>query len=543
MGMNKFSFDSKIELDQRWGRGAIILYAKNNICVFMLSCTPKTILITFFNGMTTITPKKLLLINPVNKKRKGFVSDPSTRFMPLGLGIVAALTPAHWEVELVDESFEDFAFKPADLVGLTGFTANAQRAYEIAAIYRESGIHTVMGGIHASMCTEEALNYFDTVITGEAEGAWHAFLADFDQGKASRLYEGGITDIHAIPHVRRDIFKYPYVYDLVQTSRGCPNGCEFCSVTQLCGKTYRERDVEDVLDELETTTRPMLFFVDDNLVNNKKGADERAIRLFKGMIERGIKKVWFSQAALNFADNDEVLYWARKSGCNLILMGIEAETPQALKDVRKNLNLSRGVDSYDRIFRKIHKHGIGILGFMIFGMESDEKEDLYARRDFIQKCSVDSYQCTILTPLPGTVLFERMQKQDRIVLNHYPADWQDYDNTKAALLMPHMSIEEIESTMHEIWISLYNKAAMRRKMFRTLWNTKSFMTAYWSYASNHNYGRMFFEDIASTHPDALDAGFEFKNRKRSLYLVFTDKLIWLIYQLNWSRMIKRLSGN
>lgn len=492
--------------------------------------------------MITNNPRKLLLIHPVNKKRKGFVNDPSTRFMPLGLGIVAALTPAHWEVELVDESFEEFTFKPADLVALTGFTANAQRAYEIAACYREAGIHTVMGGIHASMVTEEALKYLDTVVTGEAEGAWPALIADFEAGKTKRLYQGGITDIHAVPHVRRDIYKYPYIYDLVQTSRGCPNGCDFCSVTQLCGKTYREREVEEILDELEETTRPMLFFVDDNLINNKKGADERAIRLFKGMIDRGIKKAWFSQAALNFADNEEVLYWARKSGCNLILMGIEAETAQALKDVKKNLNLSRGVDSYNRIFRKIHKHGIGILGFMIFGMESDKKEDLYARRDFIVKCAVDAYQCTILTPLPGTELFKRMNMQNRIVVNDYPYDWQQYDNTKATIKMPNMDPAEIESTMHEIWLSLYNKEAIRRKMFRTLWNTKSFMTAYWSYASNYNYGRMFFENISASDPNGVDARFEWKNRKRSWYLKISDKVIWLIYQVAWTKRIKRLSG-
>jgi radical SAM superfamily enzyme YgiQ (UPF0313 family) len=463
--------------------------------------------------------------------------------MPLGLGIVAALTPDHWEVELLDEGFEEFTFRPADIVAFTSFTATAPRAYEIAAIYKKAGIHTVLGGIHASMYTEEALDFVDTVVTGEAEGAWPAFIADFESGNPKPLYEGGITDIMNIPHVRRDIYKYPYNYDLVQTSRGCPNGCDFCSVTQMCGKTYRERDVADVLDELEETTRPILFFVDDNLVNNKKGADERAIRLFKGMIERGIKKTWFSQATLNFADNDEVLYWARKSGCMIIHMGVEAENPNALKDVSKKLNLKRGVDSYENTFAKIHKHGIGILAFMIFGMESDKEEDLYARRDFIKNSTIDSYQCTILTPLPGTVLFERMKSQNRIALTNYPTDWQQYDNTKAAIILPNMNPGEIESTMHEIWLSLYNKKAMRKKMFRTLWNTRSFTTAYWSYATNHNYGRMFTENISATHPNAVNSRFEWKDRKRSLYLVLTDKVIWLIYLLFWTRMLKKLSGN
>ena len=266
----------------------------------------------------------------------------------------------------------------------------------------------------------------------------------------------------------------------------------------MCGKTYRERDIDDVLDELGETTRPALFFVDDNLVNNKKGADERAIRLFKGMVERGIKKHWLSQATLNFADNDEMLFWARKSGCILIMMGVEAETSQALKDVRKHLNLKRGVESYEDIFRKIHKHGIGIMAFMIFGMESDRKEDLYARGEFIRKSTIDAYQCTILTPLPGTGLYERLEKQERIVFNNYPADWQHYHFMVGTVNTPNLTIPELESGMHEIWHNLYNKEAMRRKMFRTLWNTRSFTTAYWTYATNHNYGRMFLEKRAGT---------------------------------------------
>jgi radical SAM superfamily enzyme YgiQ (UPF0313 family) len=491
--------------------------------------------------MITTAPKKLLLIRPANQVRKGFMIDQATRFMPLGLGIVAALTPPHWEVELLDESFEKFTFKPADLVAFTSFTASAPRAYELAAIYREKGIHTVMGGIHASMYTQEAIKFVDTVVTGEAEGAWPQLIRDFEAGEIKSLYDGGITDIKKIPHVRREIYKHPYVYDLVQTSRGCPMDCEFCSVSRMCGKTYREREVDEVLDELEKTTRRLLFFVDDNLVNNQKGAEERAIRLFKGMVDRGIKKYWTSQASLNFADSDEVLYWARKSGCVMILMGIEAETAQALKSVRKNLNLNRGVSAYNEVFRKMHKHGIGILATIIFGMESDKKEDLFARRDFIKKSSIDMYQCTILTPLPGTVLFDRMRDQNLIVKNNYPNDWQQYHFFISTVNTPNMKREEIESSMHQIWMSLFNKEAMRRKMFRTLWNTKSFKTAYFAYAGNHSYGRMFLEDVFHTHPDGVDTNFEWKNRKRTLYLKITDKVLWLFYQLSWRHIVKHFA--
>ncbi len=464
--------------------------------------------------------------------------------MPIGLGIVAQLTPSDWEVELIDESFDEFKFKEADLVGLTAFTANAFRAYEIAAIYREKGIKTVMGGIHATMFSEEATEHFDAILTHDAEGAWLQLIRDFEAGELKKIYYGGIVSVEAISHVRRDIFsKYPYAYDLVQTSRGCPMGCDFCSVTFMCGQQYRERDIDDVLKELGETTRKLLFFVDDNLINNKKGASERAIRLFKGMVERGFKKHWIAQVAVNFADNDEVLYWANKAGCKLVLMGVEAETSRALKDVRKNLNLKRGPDNYESVFRKIHKHGIGILGTMIFGMDSDLREDLFARRDFITNSSIDCYQCTILTPLPGTELFHRMKQRDNIINDDYPRDWQQYHCMKAVINTPNIKQAELDEIMREIWLSLYNKEAIRRKMFRTWWNTKSLETVYWTYASNHNYGRMTLEEIIEKDPEGVTGSMEWKTRKRSLYLRITDKVLLLIYLFKWSRLTKSYSSS
>lgn len=489
--------------------------------------------------------RKLVLVNPANEARKGFINDDSTKFMPIGLGIVAALTPPDWEIELIDESFEKFEFIEADLVGITAFTANAWRAYQISEIYRSKGIPTVMGGIHASMNTSEAVNYFDAVLTRDAEGAWPLLLQDFEAGKLRKMYDGGYVDVKDISHVRRDIFhKYPYVYDLVQTSRGCPMGCEFCSVTHMCGQQYRERDIEDVLNELDETERKLLFFVDDNLVNNKKGADERAIALFKGMVERGMDKHWLSQVAVNFADNEEVLSWAYKAGCRLVLMGIEAEKAEALKDMRKNLNLKRGTDSYSTVFKRIHKHGIGILGTMIFGMDSDTREDLLARRDFILNSGIDCYQCTIITPLPGTTLFDKMESQPgRIIMKNYPSDWQHYHCMKAVIDTPHMSHDELESVMREIWLSLYNKQSIRKKLFATLFSTRNFETAYWCYASNHNYGRMALEDIIKNDPDGVKNNMEWKRKKRSLYLLFTDKVLLLIYMLKWMKLAKKYSND
>ena len=484
-----------------------------------------------------------MLVNPINQHRIGFSGDPSTSYMPINLGIIAALTPENWDVELVDESFEKCTFREADLVGFTAFTANAARAYEVAALFRQQGIHTVMGGIHASMMTGEVVNYVDTVVAGEAEVVWPQVIADFEAGNIKPLYSGGITPVEKIPHVRREIFKkYPYVSDLIQISRGCPMGCDFCSVTKLCGSQYRERDVEDVLDELEETSRPLLFIVDDHLVNTSKGAEERAIRLFKGMVERKLNKLWFGQAAMNFADNDEVLHWAAKSGCTLILLGVEAETESALADVKKRLNLKRSVDYYKKAFKKIHKHGIAVLGAMIFGMESDGVEDLYNRMKFVQDSGIDAMQTSIMTPLPGTDLFFRLRDQNRLELNNYPEDWKYYHFKEAIMGTSKMSREQLQATMKDIWMILYKKENIRKSMFKTLWRTKNFKAAYWVYGTNHNYGRIVLEDMINDKPGGMNRDLVWNSGKRSLYLKLTDPILMVFYAFSWHKMVDRFKG-
>ena len=148
---------------------------------------------------------KLVLVNPVNPARTGLTVNKSSRFPPLGLGIVAALTPAHWDVVLLDENWEPFVYQDADLVGITAFTASANRAYEIAAAYREQGVSVVMGGIHASMCTEEALRFVDAVVVGEAETVWPQVVADFEAERLQRVYHGEWATLAELPSPRRAV--------------------------------------------------------------------------------------------------------------------------------------------------------------------------------------------------------------------------------------------------------------------------------------------------------------------------------------------------
>ena len=436
--------------------------------------------------------RKLLLVNPVNPRRVGLTVNPSSRFQPLGLGIIAALTPHDWKVEIVDENFEPFRFQEADLVGLTAFTANITRAYEISDLYRKKGIPTVLGGIHASMCPEEALRYADAIVIGEAESVWANVISDLEAGKMQGVYKGDWLDLQEMPRPRRDLFNPHYMFGSVQTSRGCPMNCEFCSVTVFNGHKYRKRPVELVLDELQTIPQKMVFFVDDNIIGFGKEDEERAIALFKGMVKRGIKKDWFCQASINFANNEEVLEYAAKSGCRMVFLGLEAEKTDALEEVNKRLNLKIGVDAYEETFRRINQHGIAVLGAFIYGMDGDTPEKLRQRTDYILRSGIDVMQVTYLTPLPGTRTFNKLKDEDRLLYTDFPSDWVHYDMTEVTYKPLSMSPEKLSRIMQENTRRLYSRWAIRRKFIKTWCATKSFTTAMWAYSSNNNYRNVAF---------------------------------------------------
>jgi radical SAM superfamily enzyme YgiQ (UPF0313 family) len=430
--------------------------------------------------------RKLVLINPVNPRKTGLTVNMSSRFPPLSLAIVAALTPPDWDVRIIDENFEPFTYVDADLVGLTAFTASVRRAYEIAGFYRERRIPTVLGGIHASMRPEEALQYVDAVVIGEAENTWESVIQDLEAGRMEKIYQGERLDLTEIPPPRRELFHTGYLFGSIQTARGCPMDCEFCSVTAFNGRRYRQRPVENVLDELETITQKRVFFVDDNIIGYGKKAEERAISLFKGITERGIEKDWFCQASMNFGDNEDVLKYAAESGCRMVFLGVEAESDAVLQEVNKSVNI-KVKDSYDEIFRRINHYGIAVLGAFIYGMDSDSPETLRSRTDYILRSGVDVMQTTYLTPLPGTRLFTRLQNENRLLYSDFPDDWDHYDMTEVTFVPHAMTPEDLKSAMNKASSGLYSKTSIYRKFLKTWRATRSFTTAMWAYTSNMNY--------------------------------------------------------
>src|SRR3990172_9382549 len=337
---------------------------------------------------------------------------------PLGLAMVAALTPSDVEVSLTDENVAAIDFQEeTDLVGITVLTITAQRAYEIADTFRARGIKVVLGGIHASFLPDEAGRHADAVVIGEAEETWPRLIADFKANRLQKRYEQGERlPLHNLPIPRRDLFaKGAYlIKNTLAATRGCPYSCSFCSVSSFFGRTYRCRPVQDVVKELDTFNGgKYYFFVDDNIVGNPKFAKE----LFRAMIPYKIK--WFGQASVTIAKDDELLELAAASGCIGLLIGFESISPANLATVGKKINV---VDEYQNVIRKIHSSRIGIHGFFITGLDED-KEDVFERTvRFAQEMKLESAGFAYPMPLPGTDYFNSLDKEGRVITR----EWSRY---------------------------------------------------------------------------------------------------------------------
>lgn len=434
--------------------------------------------------------KKLILINPVNQKKTGFTTHIMATFPPIGLGIIAALTPSDFQVKLIDENFEKFEYEDASLVGITAFTSNAKRAYEISSYYKKKNIPVVMGGIHASMLPDEALNYVDTVVIGEAEKVWGKIINDFLNGNLKKIYKGTHADLKNAVVPKREIFSSKYVFATIQTSRGCPMDCNFCSVSSFNGRTYRQRPFQEVLDELEEIPQNRIFFIDDNIIGYGEKSEKRAIELFKGMAERKLNKTWFCQATLNFGNNDELLKWAAKSGCKMVFLGLESSNHEELKGMNKKLNIKL---EYDKAFKNINKYGIAVLGAFIYGSAYETEDSMLKKTDYILKNSIDVVQTTTLTPLPGTRVFKEMQENKKLIFNNFPDDWSRYDMTELTYILQNMTNEEFKKIMVICIKKIFSRWSLLKCYFKTLIHTRNIETAVWAYNSNAVYRSILFK--------------------------------------------------
>jgi radical SAM superfamily enzyme YgiQ (UPF0313 family) len=428
--------------------------------------------------------KKLLLINPMGR-RSGFLLSKITTFPPLGLAYIAAVTPSHWEVKIVDEGMEEFVFEEADLVGITGFTSNINRAYEIAQLYRDRNIKVIMGGIHASMLPDEALNYADCVVIGEVEGIWAQVIEDFEQDRLASRYTGpqiDLSDYSVTP--RRELLHPDYLWNSVQTSRGCPFDCHFCSVSKHMGSKYRQRCTERVLDELESIKGEHVVFVDDNLIGYSPESKDRAMELFQGMIKRNLRKKWWMQTSINAVEDERVIELAAKAGCMFAFIGFESIMTGTLKDMKKGINLKIGIENYKKVIDTFHKYGVAVYGAFIIA--NDHEPDQYYKElaDFMVRAGVDIVQVTILTPLPGTKLMQELEAEKRLLHQDFPKDWDKYRFSHIVHKVLGTTSDKVYSGNNRLKKQIYTFPVYQYRMLKSALKLRNFTNFYVVYKMN-----------------------------------------------------------
>jgi radical SAM superfamily enzyme YgiQ (UPF0313 family) len=401
---------------------------------------------------------KLLLVTP-GWPKLSLWGELGFKFPSLSFAALAATTPPHWQVDLCDENIEPMDWSTdADLVAITAMTPQAPRAYEIAAVFRARGIRVVMGGFHASSLPEEALGHVDAVVVGEGEQVWPMLLADFERGGLQHLYRSaGLVDMRDIPAARREIFsRKRYLFtNTLQTTRGCPHACDFCSVTSFYGRKYRVRPVKSVLDELEILRKKnsFAFFVDDNLVADRG----YALELFDGMRGMGFK--WLSHAPIDFARDPELIKAAGDAGCVGMFVGFESLRQETLAAMGKKTNLAPNYLEEAKVFRD---NGIGILGSFVLGSDGDTPEIFEQTLRFCEEARLEAAIFPILTPYPGTAVRERLSAEGRITSN----DWRDYDMGHVTFRPVGMTAEELQTGHDRLNRSFYSFSSMFRRIFK-----------------------------------------------------------------------------
>jgi len=369
---------------------------------------------------------RLLLINPrFNESFWSFkwavdkmLSGKRAMNPPLGLATLAALCPPDWQVEIVDENIESLPLAPqADIIGICGMGVQAPRQKDLLCFYRSKGYYVVAGGSYASLCPELYHGVADTVICGEAEYIWRRFCSDFERGAAHRLYaETGVVSMADSPTPRFDLLKLEkYSVVTLQFSRGCPYLCEFCDIIVMFGRRPRWKSPEQIgleLDELRRRNIRDAFFVDDNFIGNRKAA-KTLLQYLKNYQERhGYRFIFGTEVSLNVAQDKELLQLFREANFAWVFIGIESPDVECLKETKKSQNLQH--DILDSV-RTIYARGIDVLAGFIIGFDHDTLETFDRQYRFIVASGIQAAMVGLLTALPRTPLYRRLEKEGRLI--------------------------------------------------------------------------------------------------------------------------------
>jgi radical SAM superfamily enzyme YgiQ (UPF0313 family) len=417
---------------------------------------------------------KILLVLPAGERVRVTQENPRVprrgmlRFSVLPLTTVAALTPPQHEVTIVDENVEALDLNAdCDLVGLTFMTALAPRAYEIARAFRARGKTVVGGGYHPTLCPAEAEQHLDAVVVGDAEGSWPALLRDAERGYLRKRYVSAALDHGAgarsfhTPPARRQLLartaRHYVTVNAVQTTRGCPHACRYCSITAFHQRTHRRRPVAEVLAELRGIEGDFIF-VDDNVAADRAYATE----LFDAMVP--LRKRWVSQCSIEIADDPELLAGMHAAGCRGLFIGIETTNAENLAAMGKAFNQTA---RYRERIARIRRAGIGIVAGIIVGLDQDDPRVFEHTLRFLGEAGIDSVQVNILTPLPGTPLFEDLVAAGRVT----DRDWSHYDFRHVVFQPVRMTAEELQAGADWLYAQFYRLDRILLRFARGLFTT------------------------------------------------------------------------
>lgn len=439
------------------------------------------------------THRTLLLLDPYPRDNPYSMTASERRafwFPKLSLPVIAGYTPPNWEVKLVDEGVQEINLEePCDLVGISIMTCYAPRAYELAAEFKKRGIPVVLGGVHPTYCPEEALRHCDAIVCGEAEDLWPQVIADFENGSLRRMYRmDQFPSLEQYQSPRVELLS-PDAYmtrHCTFTTRGCHFDCEFCSVSPFNGKTTRRRPVPEVIEEMQHVKEWIRSEVVERMTKDSLlGAMKTALRIWVGLEEGSIVAFvddlhnshraycrelwnamktlnikWGCQATLFLGDDKDMVKLAAESGCVSVFVGLESVSADSLDETNKNFNQVRKFEDQIKMF---HDHGIMVNPGMVFGFDNDDESVFETAVEFLVRNHVELAYFNVLTPLPGTALFERYEREGRI----FDRDWAKYDGKHVVFRPSRMTPEQLQEGFFWANHQFYSWPSIWRRLTHT----------------------------------------------------------------------------
>lgn len=406
-------------------------------------------------------------LNRIGMTLPGFVERQQViaSLPSLGLLTLAGMTPPH--IDIAYHEVADLAkladLPECDLAVISTYSAQVKDAYALAGRYRERGVKTAIGGLHVTALPDEALRYCDTVVVGEGEVTWPTLVRDFEAGQMRRLYlpSGRDFDLADAPMPRFDLLD-PSRYNrlTVQTQRGCPWRCEFCASSVMLTPRYKLKPVEKVIREIRAIKaiwpRPFVEFADDNTFVDKRHGKE----LMRALAPERIR--WFTETDISVADDPELLDLMCEAGCAEVLIGLESPTAAGLDgiELRQNWKRSR-LERYQAAIERIQGRGIAVNGCFVLGLDGDTPSVFDAVWDFVRTTGLFDVQITVLTPFPGTPLYERLRREGRLLDE---TAWETCTLFDVNFTPKQMSASELQEGLIELGRRLYTEEAKRARV-------------------------------------------------------------------------------